>query len=128
MIRSLFAVLLTLSTPLAAQAQEIKGIWKTEATDQGYLEVQIAPCGPALCGTILRARDLQGREQPYEHTGKQMIRDMAPTGANTWGNGQIWDPRNNRTFRSKMKLSGNQLAVSGCVLGICQAQNWQRAR
>jgi len=113
--------------PLAAAAKDATGIWRTESTQDGYLEVRIAPCGAALCGTILRARDLQGREQPYPHTGRVMIRDMAPTGAGTWGNGQIWDPRNHRTFRSRMELSGRSLAVSGCVLGICQSQTWTRA-
>ncbi|WP_322888929.1 MULTISPECIES: DUF2147 domain-containing protein [unclassified Yoonia] len=112
--------------PIAATAQDATGLWRTEAAQEGYLEVQVAPCGAALCGTILRARDLQGREQPYPHLGRWMIRDMAPTGPTSWGNGQIWDPRNDRTFRSKMELSGNNLAVSGCVLGFCQSQIWSR--
>ena len=48
--------------PIAATAQDATGLWRTEATQEGYLEVQIAPCGAELCGTILRARDLQGHE------------------------------------------------------------------
>jgi len=124
--QSLLAIGLTLAMPLTAAAQDATGLWRTEATPEGYLEVRIAPCGSALCGTILRARDLQGREQPYPHVGRWMIRDMAPTGAGTWGRGQIWDPRNDRTFRSRMELSGSSLAVSGCVLGICQSQTWRR--
>lgn len=112
--------------PLAATAQDATGVWRTEATQEGHLEVQVAPCGAALCGTILRARDLQGREQPYPHVGRWMIRNMAPTGPDSWGNGQIWDPRNDRTFRSRMELSGNNLAVSGCVLGFCESQIWSR--
>jgi uncharacterized protein (DUF2147 family) len=51
---------------------------------------------------------------------------MAPTGPDSWGNGQIWDPRNDRTFRSKMELSRNNLPVSGCVLGLCENQIWNR--
>jgi uncharacterized protein (DUF2147 family) len=113
--------------PVAGAAQDATGIWRTEATEQGYLEVRVAPCvATALCGTILRARDLQGQEQPYEHRGKKMIRDMVATGPATWSNGRIWDPRNNRTFRSRMELAGNRLLVSGCVLGVCQSQTWHR--
>jgi uncharacterized protein (DUF2147 family) len=131
-IRSL-ALLVTLGAafvsgaPNMAAAKDATGVWRTEPTEQGYLEVRIAPCdGQALCGTILRARDLQGQEQPYDHTNKRMIWDMSATGPSKWGNGQIWDPRNNRTFRSRMELAGNRLVVSGCVLGICQSQTWRR--
>ena len=38
----------------------------------------------------------------YPHVGRWMIRNMAPTGLDSWGNGQIWHPRNDRTFRSKL--------------------------
>jgi uncharacterized protein (DUF2147 family) len=55
-----------------------------------------------------------------------MIWDMVADGPRKWSGGQIWDPRNDRTFASKMALSGNRLIVAGCVLGICQRQNWQR--
>ncbi|MDP2284081.1 MAG: hypothetical protein Q8L06_08070, partial [Pseudohongiella sp.] len=52
-----------------ALAQDIHGIWRTELTEEGYLEVNIEACDAnMLCGTILRARDPQGNEQPYEHT------------------------------------------------------------
>lgn len=122
----LLALGLALVMPLTAGAQDVTGIWRTEAAQEGYLEVQIAPCGAALCGTILRARDPQGREQPYLHVGRWMIRDMSPTGKGGWGNGKIWDPRTDRSFQSRMELSGGRLAVSGCVLGICQSQIWSR--
>jgi uncharacterized protein (DUF2147 family) len=113
--------------PLAAMAESALGLWRTEPTDDGHLEVQVAPCGAeALCGTILRARDPSGHEQPYPHTGRQMIWAMVPDGPDRWRNGRIWDPRNDRTFNSRMEVQGNRLMVAGCVLGICQRQTWQR--
>lgn len=112
--------------PLPALAQDATGLWRSEATDEGYIEVRIAPCGAALCGTIQRARDLAGAEQAYPHSGKRMIWDMVADGPGKWSDGQIWDPRNDRTFNSRMELSGNRLIVAGCVLGICQRQTWQR--
>jgi uncharacterized protein (DUF2147 family) len=124
--RALLAALVALAAPVAALAQDATGVWRTEATDEGYLEVRIAPCGEALCGTILGARDLAGQPQPYEHAGRRMIRDMVPTGPGAWAGGEIWDPRNGRTFRSRMALSGGGLTVSGCVLGFCQDQLWRR--
>lgn len=120
------SLVISLAMSRAAAAQDATGLWRTESTAEGYLEVQIAPCGAALCGAILRARDVQGREQPYPHVGRRMIWDMVPTATGAWGRGQIWDPRNDRIFQSRMELSGGGLVVSGCVLGICQSQTWQR--
>jgi len=117
------------AAPGIALAQGVEGIWRTEATEEGTLEIRLAPCaGNALCGTILRARDLQGREQPYPHTGRQMIWGMTPAGTGRWSDGRIWDPRNGRTFNSRMQAQGDALVVVGCVLGICQRQVWQRVR
>lgn len=121
-----FALALLTAAPLQATAQDATGLWRSEATDEGYIEVRIAPCGAALCGTIQRARDLAGVEQPYPHSGKRMIWDMVADGPGKWSDGQIWDPRNDRTFASRMELKGNRLIVAGCVLGICQRQDWQR--
>lgn len=125
--RAAFVSALLMSTSLTALAQDINGLWRTELTEEGYLEVSIETCETnMLCGTILRARDLEGNEQPYEHTGKRMIWDMVASGPANWADGQIWDPRNDRTFRSRMELSGDTLLVSGCVFRICQTQTWQR--
>jgi len=110
----------------AAQAQDATGLWRTEATNEGYLEIRIAPCGANLCGTIERARDSSGVEGPYPHIGRQMVWNMEPNGPGAWRRGKIWDPRNDRTFNSKMVLSGNTLTVSGCILGLCDGQDWQR--
>lgn len=125
--RAAFVVALILS-PTVSSATDATGTWRTEATDQGHVEVEMRPCGAALCGTIVRARDPAGQEQPYAHTGKLMVWDMVDDGTGKWANGRIWDPRNDRTFRSRMELDGTALRVSGCVLGICQAQTWRRVQ
>ncbi len=90
------ALALLIAAPLPALAQDATGLWRSEATEEGTIEVKIAPCGTALCGTILRARDLAGAEQPYPHSGKQMIWDIVSDGPGQWSDGQIWDPRNDR--------------------------------
>jgi uncharacterized protein (DUF2147 family) len=115
--------------PLAAMAQDVAGVWRTELTEEGHLEVHIEACGATiLCGTIVRARDLDGNEQPYEHTGKRMIWDMVASSPTSWIDGQIWDPRDDRTYSSRMELSEGNLLVSGCVFRICQTQTWKRDR
>jgi uncharacterized protein (DUF2147 family) len=126
-IVSTFVSALLMGVSFNALAQDINGVWRTELTDEGYLEVNIEACDTnLLCGTILRARDPQGNEQPYEHTGKRMIWDMVASGPTTWEDGEIWDPRRDRNFNSRMELSGDTLLVSGCVFRICQTQTWQR--
>lgn len=118
-------IVLLCAMPVVAFSQDATGVWRTEPTKDGYLEVQIAPCGPSLCGTILRARDLTGKEQPYAYAGRKMLWDMAAAGPGQWTDGKIWDPRNDRTFNSRMERQGDKLSVSGCVLGICQSQVWE---
>ncbi len=126
-IVSTFVSALLMGASLSAQAQDINGLWRTELTEQGYLEVSIEACETnMLCGTILRARDPEGNEQPYEHTGKRMIWGMVASGPTNWGDGKIWDPRNDRTVNSRLELSGDTLLVTGCMFRICQTQNWQR--
>jgi uncharacterized protein (DUF2147 family) len=125
-IVSTFVSALLMGVSFNALAQDINGVWRTELTDEGYLEVNIEACDTnLLCGTILRARDTQGNEQPYEHTGKRMIWDMVASGPTNWGDGKIWDPRNDRTVNSRLELSGDTLLVSGCVFRLCQTQTWQ---
>jgi len=112
--------------PLTAAAQDATGTWRTETTDEGYLEIVMAPCGAALCGTISRAIGPDGQPGDYPHLGREIVWDMVPVGAGKWDDGKIWDPRNDNTFNSKMELQGTNLRVSGCFLGFCQGQTWQR--
>lgn len=115
--------------PAMASAQNVKGVWRTETTEEGYLEIEVSQCAAALCGRIVGARDPQGQSGPYEHLNKLMIWDMKPdNAAGSWSGGKIWDPRSNRKFNSRMSLENGQLKVAGCVLGICQSQTWKRVR
>ena len=118
---------LLMGASFSALAQDINGLWRTELTDDGYLEVNIDVCETdKVCGTIVRARDPEGNEQPYEHAGKRMIWDMVASGSTNWDDGKIWDPRNDRTVNSRLELSGDTLLVTGCMFRICQTQTWQR--
>jgi uncharacterized protein (DUF2147 family) len=106
--------------------QDDNGLWRTEFTERGHLEIEFAPCGAAPCGTILRVRDPEGTIGPYEYVGRQIVWDMMPAGTQGgWTDGKIWDPRNGRTFNSRMALENGNLVVTGCVLGNCQSQTWR---
>ncbi|MEQ9695471.1 DUF2147 domain-containing protein [Shimia sp. SDUM112013] len=113
-----------------AAADPAAGVWKTAPGDTGgYLHVTIAPCGSAICGTIKEAYDKNGNVSPnYEHKGKKMLWDMKAEGNGAYGGGKIWAPDSDKTYKSKMSLSGSKLNVKGCVAGgmICRGQDWTR--
>lgn len=113
-----------------AIADPVDGTWKTaEGDDGGYLYVDIGACGSAICGTISKAFDGAGAPSPdYENLGKKLLWDMKPQGDGTYGGGKIWAPDRDKTYSSKMSLSGNTLEVKGCVAGgvICRGQQWSR--
>lgn len=113
-----------------AMADAATGTWQTEPGDTGgYLHVEIAKCGAALCGTISQAYQKSGAVSAgYDHLGKRMIWDMKAAGDGSYAGGKIWAPDKDKTYKSKMSLTGNKLTVKGCVAGgaICRGQTWTR--
>lgn len=105
------------------------GIWQTEASEDGYLHVEIAPCEDKLCGTIHSAFNPEGESDPaYEHLGKSMVWAMTQKSESSWTDGKIWDPSKDKTYNSKMSIQDDILSVSGCILFVCRAQDWTRVR
>ena len=113
-----------------AMADPAVGLWRTEPGDTGgYLHVAVAKCGEALCGVIKQAIDKDGKPVgDYEHLGKRMLWDMKSNGDGSYSGGKIWAPGRNKTYKSKMSLSGDRLEVSGCVAIICRGQTWMRIK
>ena len=117
-----------------ALAGNVNGIWKSEVSDEGgYIHVKIGPCASdaaKVCGKILKAFSQDPDAPQPEWIGKNIIENMVPDGTNEWDDGTIWAPDDNETYSSKMKLRGNVLEVSGCVMGglICRGQDWTRVR
>jgi len=111
-----------------AGAGEPLGVWKTQPKDDGrYLHVEIAPCAegaPTLCGTTIGA--FAGASQ--NSVGKRIFWDMAPDGEGAWRGGEIWAPDDDKTYSGKLRMHGDGLEISGCVLGglICRGQDWTR--
>ncbi len=116
---------------LALAADPVEGIWQTKADDNGNFGfVQIAPCGAKLCGVLIKAFDGKGAEMKSPNIGKRIVWDMVPQGDGAYGDGQVWAPDRDKTYASKMALSGKTLAVSGCVLGglFCRSSEWVRVK
>ena len=115
--------------PLSALAAPLTGVYKTESNEEGsYLEVTFGACesnAELTCGTITAAKDAADVAQAdYEHLGRTMIEDMERDG-NAFSGGTIWAPDDDKTYSSKMELSGDMLEVEGCVFFICRGQTWQ---
>ncbi len=112
----------------AAFADPIEGTWKTKPDDNGnYGHIKVEPCGAAFCGTLVKSFDSAGKPMKSDNIGKKIVWDMVAKGDGAYGNGKVWSPDRNKTYNSKMQLKGNNLSVSGCVLGICRdGGTWSR--
>jgi uncharacterized protein (DUF2147 family) len=121
----------------AAPAASVQGLW---LTDDHKGIVRIAPCGPHLCGTIVRvlsndpARPTTDRNNPDPRlrgrpiNGLPILSGFGRSG-NLWKGGLAYDPKSGRSYRSTLALNPDgSLKVTGCVLFICESQRWTRAR
>jgi uncharacterized protein (DUF2147 family) len=113
-----------------AAADPILGVWKTKPDDNGnFGHIDVKPCGQAICGTLVKAFGKDGKEMASPNVGKRIIWDMKAKGNGAYGDGKVWSPDRDKTYNSKMQMSGNSLAVSGCVLGICRdGGTWTRVK
>ncbi len=111
-----------------AAADPVHGTWKTTADDNGHFgHIQVGACGSKICGTLVKAFGADGKELASENVGKRIIWDMVANGDGSYGDGKVWSPDRDKTYSSKMKLNGNKLAISGCVLLICRdGGTWTR--
>ena len=111
-----------------ALADPVEGLWQTRADDNGnFGHVEIKPCGPAFCGTLVKAFDGAGKEIASDNIGRQIVWDMVASSDGLYDGGKIYSPDRGKEYRGDMTLSGNSLAVRGCVLGICRdGGTWKR--
>lgn len=124
MRKAIFTALFLLGGATVASADPIEGLWQTQPDDGAFAHVQIAPCGGAFCGTIVRT--FKGKsEYKSPNLGRQIVIDMAPKGGGSY-QGKVLRPSNNKIYSGKASVSGNRMSLSGCVAGglLCKSQNW----
>jgi uncharacterized protein (DUF2147 family) len=119
--------------PTATAGAEL-GRWITES---GNLEVEIAPCGDALCGTVTRvlanhSMSDSGKEMAAADSrsplGTKLVYDLVASGDNQW-RGQIYNRENGKTYRCIVSVEdANRLRVRGYVgiPWIGKTQIWTR--
>ncbi len=130
MKKLILAAVLSMTAGAAFAADPVEGVWKTKPDDNGnFGYVQIKPCGPAFCGTLIKAFDGSGKEIDSPNVGKKIVWDMVAYPDGVYDDGKIWSPDRDKTYSSDMTLSGNSLSVRGCVLGICRdGGTWTRVK
>jgi len=111
----------------AALADPLEGTWRTAPDDNGNTGlIEVAPCGAALCGTLVGAFDSGGTQVVPPDLGRLIIFDTEARGGGEY-RGKVWAPDRDQTYNSRLMLDGDRLSVSGCVLGICRdGGSWQR--
>jgi uncharacterized protein (DUF2147 family) len=127
-----------------AVASSPLGRWITAS---GNLEVEIAPCGAALCGTVTkvlanRSMSREGGEMTPVDTrpalGMTLLKDFLPssqddTGKTTQWSGDIYNRENGKTYSCHLSMSTEPNAVGELVLRVYvglplfgKTQRWQR--
>lgn len=114
----------------ALAADPLVGTWKTTPDDNGnYGHIDVKPCGDAFCGVLVKSFDASGKAMETPNTGKRIIWDMKAKGDGKYGDGKVWSPDRDKTYNSKMTLTGNTLGVQGCVFVVCRdGGQWSRVK
>jgi len=110
-------------------------------TASGNLEVEVAPCGNALCGVVSKVIANQSMSRPGEPMqaadtrpalGMKILIDFRADGndspAHSW-QGQIYNRENRKTYECKMSLDDKGNLVLRPYVGLPlfgQTQVWQR--
>jgi uncharacterized protein (DUF2147 family) len=133
---------LTTAVVLAARsafATGLLGDWLTQDEDAA---LTIADCGGPLCGRIIwleNARDRGGSvrrddnnpdpaKQGQRICGLVVIRDLKPTGPNTWG-GEVYNPQDGKTYRGRITVLSESTLRLRAYIGLPifgRSQTWTR--
>jgi len=129
MIRLGIALAALLAMAVSAHADPIEGVWQTSRDDNGsFGHIQVAPCGDAYCGRLIRSYNSANQQQESENIGVNIIYDVKPWNAGIYL-GKVFSPDRNRNYDANLRLSGDRLSVSGCVFGICRdGGTWVRVQ
>ena len=125
---ALLPLLLAGSSCAAAEpARDLQGEWWTPGFNA---RVRIEACGEdTVCGRIvwLWNERPEGIADKTPLLGKPVIERMRAGEAGHWSGGRLYNPEDGRDYKGTLQLrSPSTLVVSGCVLFICQTQNWTR--
>jgi len=132
-MKVLLTILILLIFSLNVFAEPLSGVYKTlpSKTTGGWAYVKFGACKEnknLTCGTLVKAFSSNGKVvKKYEHKGKYVVWNMKKDGDKNFSGGKIKDYSDGKVYNSKIEIiSKNKIGVSGCVLFICQAQEWSK--
>ena len=116
----------SINTAFSQNADAVKGTWLSEHKDA---KIEIYKSADKYAGKIVWTKDM------YEADGKTLKKDSKNTNESLrnrtivnlvvltgftyddgeWTDGEIYDPKNGKTYKSKMKIKGSTLEVRGYV-------------
>ena len=123
-----FVMCLVMSVP--GWADPLEGMWQTAKDDNGnFGHIEISSCGDRFCGILVRSYGPDGKPIESDNIGRQIIWDMIAQGDGSYAKGKVWSPDRDKTYNSRMVLTGDTVTVKGCVLGICRdGGTWTRVQ
>lgn len=135
----MLALAALVATAANAQTAGPSGRWKTIDDETGKVKsiVEITESNGKLRGQVVeilhsdRGPDptcdqCKGANKDKPVKGMTILWDLARDGEG-WKGGNILDPSNGKTYKSKLQLiDDDKLGVSGCVAFICREQVWIR--
>lgn len=124
LLASLFAI-----PSLALAKAPIEGRW---VNPKGSVTVQVAPCGPAFCATVVdasaKAKATARKGGTANLIGTQVMSDFRARGDGTY-RGRAFDPKRNLRAPATIRMVGDStLLVKGCLISgiICKEQRWKK--
>ena len=120
-LRLLLPLVLLAGAATAAQAFDPWGVWIRE---EGGTKFDFFNCDNKLCAKVVEV------EKPEEKSGigTVILRNAEKKSDNYWA-GEIFNPRDGKTYTGKVKLEkANELTLQGCLMGfLCKGETWTRA-
>lgn len=139
------AIVASVAAAQAPSTTDPRGQWITAS---GNLEVEVAPCGAALCGTVTKvlanrsmSRDGAAMEAVDSRPalGMTLLKDFVPAQTGDGGaqvsqwTGEIYNRENGKTYRCQMSLQTTPAGATELVLHayvgiplLGKTQRWQR--
>ena len=124
------ATLLLMAVSLHAQPRigGVAGVW-IDHTGQGAVE--ITPCGPNMCGSVVWLKDpLKKSKSGRPICGAQILGDLQKRRNDTWDAGWIYNPEDEERFSAEIKLENESTLLVTGYLGIKllgETFTWKRA-
>ena len=133
--RTLWVALLVLGAAIDARASGIEGTWRSAA---GTVDVRIAKCGPALCGTIARVVSDRSMSDPSVSlanapgVGIVVLSNFLPSDGSADASaleGHLYDRENRKMYACVMSLEARDRLRIHAYVGVQwlgQTQTWTR--